>query len=171
MAQLKVHETKGDNAQRLAWKRKLMFSLYRRGFSREQIINLFRFFDWVMILPPGLEKRLQDEVHQYEEKQKMPFKANFEIWAEQRGLEKGREERLEKGQDLGMRNLTLRQLQLQIGELSDRVRKQLGKLSTEQVEQLAEALLKFKSRADLTEWLKAHPPQANAQTGQWPCAS
>lgn len=149
MAQLKAHETKGDNAQRLAWKRKLIFSLYRRGFNREQVINLFRFFDWVLTLPPEWERQLQAEVYKYEEKQKMPFKANFEIWAEQRG------------QDLGMRNLTLRQLQLQIGELSDRVRKQLGKLSTEQVEQLAEALLKFKAKSDLTEWLKAHPPQAS----------
>ena len=77
----------------------------------------------------------------------MPYVTSFERFAEQRGLEKGR--------GLGMRDLTLRQLQLQIGALTDRVQKRLAKLSPEQVQQLGEALLKFKSKSDLTEWLKA----------------
>jgi Domain of unknown function (DUF4351) len=133
MAQLKAHQTKGDNAERLDWKRRLIFSLYRRGFNREQIVNLFRFIEWVITLPAGLEQQLQQEIYEYEEGSKMPFLARFEIVAEQRGLEQGR--------------------------LTDREQKRLANLSTEQVEQLAEALLKFKAKADLTAWLKAHPPQ------------
>ena len=159
MAQLKAHQTKGDNAQRLVWKRQLIFGLYRRGFNREQIINLFRFIEWIMTLPPGLEQQLQQEVYEYEERNNMPFLARFEIRAEQRGLEQGLEQGLAQGATQGMRTLMLRLLEAQIGVLTDRARKQLAKLSTEQVAQLAEALLKFKSKTDLTKWLQAHPPQ------------
>ncbi len=146
MAQLKAHQTKGDNATRMDWKRRLIFSLYRRGFSREQIVNLFRFIEWIMTLPPGLEQQLRQEVYDYEEGQKMPFLASFEREALQQGLER-------------MRGLTIRQLESKVGALAERLQKQLDKLSTEQVEQLGIALLDFQSKTDLTNWLKAHPPQ------------
>jgi Domain of unknown function (DUF4351) len=146
MAQLKAHETRGDNDLRLVWKRHLIFSLYRRGFTREQILNLFRFIEWVMTLPLKLEQQLEQEVYDYEESNKMPYLARFERVAEQRGLDR-------------MRGLTLRLLESKVGALADRLQKQLDKLSVEQVEQLAVASLKFESKADLTNWLKAHPPQ------------
>lgn len=159
LAQLKAHETRGDNAQRLAWRLRLIFSLYRRGFTREQIINLFRFMEWVMTLPPKLAQRLQQEVYDYEEHNKMPFLARFERVAMQQGLEQGLEQGLGIGMEKGMRQLTLRQLASRIGALSDRVQKQVSQLSPEQVEQLGVALLDFQSKNDLTNWLKAHPPQ------------
>ncbi|NOT62056.1 MAG: DUF4351 domain-containing protein [Acidobacteria bacterium] len=150
MAQLKAHETRGDNDLRLRWKRHLIFSLYRRGFAREQIINLFRFIEWVMTLPAKLEQQLEQEVYEYEESNKMPYLARFERVALQQGLEEGLER---------MRGLTLKQLEAKVGTLADRVQRQLNKLSTEQVEQLGVALLNFHSKADLTDWLKAHQPQ------------
>ena len=67
-----------------------------------------------------------------------------------------------------MRTLTLRQLQLQIGALSERVQKQLNKLAPAQLEQLAEALLKFESKADLHEWLKQHPPHKKQRPASGP---
>lgn len=157
MAQLKAHETKGDNAQRLAWKRQLLFSLYRRGFTREQIVNLFRFFDWVITLPAGLERQLQQEVFDYEEGEKVPFKSYYEILADERATQRGVELGLER-----VRRITQRQLEIKIGELGVRLYKRIAKLSIEQVEQLAEALLKFESKSDLDEWLKANPPQKAA---------
>jgi hypothetical protein len=155
LAQLKAHETRGDNVQRLAWRLRLIFSLYRRGFTREQIINLFRFMEWVMTLPPKLEQRLQQEVYEYEERNQMPFLARFERVAMQQGLEQG----LEQGEERGKRGFMLRQLESKLGALAERIQKQLSKLSTEQVEQLGVALLNFQSKTDLTNWLKAHPPQ------------
>ncbi|MGH9840722.1 MAG: DUF4351 domain-containing protein [Blastocatellia bacterium] len=143
MAQLKAMETKGDNERRLAWKRRLLFDLYRRKFSRAQIINLFRFFDWVMALPPELEEKLRQDVYEFEEKNKMPYVTSFERFAKQEGLEQGK------------RTMTLHLLQLQVGELTDRLQKRLSRLSIEQIEQLAGALLKFKSKADLLAWLKS----------------
>jgi hypothetical protein len=161
MAQLKAHETRGDNDQRLVWKRKLIFSLYRRGFTRELIINLFRFIEWMMTLPPKMEQRLQQEIYEYEESKKMPYLARFERVAMQKGLEQGLERGLER-----MRYLTLQQLEAKIGSLTERLQKRLDKLSTKQVEQLGVALLKFESKIDLTNWLKAHPPQNKpAQNG------
>lgn len=151
MAQLKAHETRGDNGLRLVWKRKLIFDLYRRGFTREQIINLFRFIEWIMTLPPKMEQRLQQEIYDYEESKKMPFLARFEREAEQRGLERGEER--------GKRGFMLQQLEFKVGALTERIQKQLDKLSSEQVKQLGIALLDFQSKTDLTNWLTAHLPQ------------
>lgn len=151
MAQLKAMETKDDNERRLAWKRRLIFDLYRRKFSRAKIINLFRFFDWVMALPPEMEEKLRQDVYEFEEKNKMPYVTSFERFAKQEGLEQG----LEQGMEKGKRTMTLQLLELQIGELTDRTQKRLSRLSIEQIEQLAGALLKFKSKADLLAWLKS----------------
>jgi hypothetical protein len=125
----------------------LIFDLYRRKFSRAKIINLFRFFDWVMTLPPEMEEKLRQDVYEFEEKNKMPYVTSFERFAKQEGLEQGMEK--------GKRTMTLQLLELQIGELTDRLQKRLSRLSIEQIEQLAGALLKFKSKADLLAWLKS----------------
>jgi hypothetical protein len=35
--------------------------LYQRGDQREDILELFRFIDWIMTLPENLEKRFSDD--------------------------------------------------------------------------------------------------------------
>ncbi|MGH9833806.1 MAG: DUF4351 domain-containing protein, partial [Blastocatellia bacterium] len=67
---------------------------------------------------------------------------------------------LEQGLELGKRAMILQLLELQIGELTDHLRKRISRLSIEQIEQLAAALLKFKSKTDLTEWLKSQTASA-----------
>jgi hypothetical protein len=52
--------------------------LYERGLSNEDVRQLFRFIDRVMGLPPALEKIIRQEIHRYEEEQRMPFMTSFE---------------------------------------------------------------------------------------------
>jgi hypothetical protein len=56
--------------------------------------------------------------------------------------------------------LTLRQLQRQIGVVSARTQARIRKLSFEQLAELSEVLLDFKSAKDLTVWLRAHAGKA-----------
>ncbi|MEB3292122.1 MAG: hypothetical protein VKJ24_03080, partial [Synechococcales bacterium] len=56
MSHLKTQETKGRSRERKTWKVRLVKRLYELGYSRSEIINLFRFIDWVMILPEGLKQ-------------------------------------------------------------------------------------------------------------------
>jgi predicted transposase YdaD len=75
------------------------------------------------------------------------------------GMQKGRQEGLREGLREGRREagveLTLRLLQRQIGEVSPRTQARIRKLSFEQLAELSEALLDFKSTKDLTTWLPA----------------
>jgi hypothetical protein len=67
--------------------------LYVRGFSRQDILELFRFIDWVMILPEELETRFSDAILEYEEEMQMPYVTNVE----RKGIERGRMEGRREG--------------------------------------------------------------------------
>ena len=73
----------------------------------------------------------------------------------QKGHLSGKQEgRKEEGQ-----NIALLQLETKFGSLSRVVRQQIERLVTEQVEALCKALINFKSKQDLTQWLKQHSKQ------------
>ncbi|MGH9835071.1 MAG: Rpn family recombination-promoting nuclease/putative transposase [Blastocatellia bacterium] len=75
----------------------------------------------------------------------------------QKGLRQGRQEgRQEAGAEL-----TLRMLQRQVGELNARTQARIRKLSFEQLAELGEALLDFKSAKDLAAWLRTHADEAS----------
>jgi hypothetical protein len=92
MAHLKSQETRGDPQDRKAWKWTLTRLLYERGYRREEIVGWFRFVDWLMALPPGLEQEFRSELEAYEEARHMQYVSTIERWAEQRGLEQGLEQ-------------------------------------------------------------------------------
>ena len=51
MADLKAQATRRDPNGRLQWKLTLVKMLYQRGYTKEDILELFRFIDWLMVLP------------------------------------------------------------------------------------------------------------------------
>jgi hypothetical protein len=57
MAHLQNRATRRDPEGRLQGKLRLVRRLYERGYARQDILELFRFIDWVLTLPPGLERR------------------------------------------------------------------------------------------------------------------
>jgi len=77
---------------------------------------------------------------------------------EQRGLQKGLQQGLQQGVEQEARRVALRQLELQLGKLSRTAQRQVERLAVEQLEALCEALLKFRTKDDLTRWLKQHAP-------------
>ncbi len=77
--------TRENYEQRLNSKIKLTRLLYQRGFAKEDILNLYTFIDWVMVLPKDLEIIYNNEIEQFEETQQMAFITGME----QRGIDKG----------------------------------------------------------------------------------
>ena len=73
-------------------------SLYRRGYQRQDILELFRFIDWVLALPEALEHQLWADVQQFEEEKHMRYVSSFERFATRRGMEKGIEKGISRGQ-------------------------------------------------------------------------
>ncbi len=93
MAHLKAKETRQNDQERKRWKLDLTKRLYEKGYQRQDIINLFRFIDWVMRLPEELENSFWQEVTQYEEENKMPYITSVE----KRGIEQGKREGKREG--------------------------------------------------------------------------
>lgn len=91
---LKLMEAR-DNSARKIWKISLVKSLYRKGFSEEDVLSLYFFIDWLIALPQDLEKEFHDCIREFEEELKMPYIST----AERIGREKGVKEGEEKGKN------------------------------------------------------------------------
>lgn len=96
MAHLKTQETQHDPQERGRWKWTLTRMLYERGYSRQDVLELFRFIDWLMALPPALEQQFAATLDAYQEEQSMKYVTTIERMAEERGLAKGTAETLRR---------------------------------------------------------------------------
>ncbi|MEE4355252.1 MAG: hypothetical protein V2I97_02220 [Desulfococcaceae bacterium] len=77
MAHLKSRSVK-DGQERKRWKLHLMRLLFERGYSRQDILELFRFIDWLIELPEDIERQFQDELTEITEEKKMPYVTSIE---------------------------------------------------------------------------------------------
>ncbi len=133
-AHLKTLETQKDDTSRSRWKVTLTKELYRRGFSKADIVKLFRFIDWIMRLPEELEKRYYQEIVQFEEEIKMPYMTIAErIGMEKgikQGIEKGVKRGLNKGEVIGEIRATQKFLKRPVTPIAQLARKSLKTLKT-----------------------------------------
>jgi hypothetical protein len=95
LAHLKTLETRKAPVDRQAWKVRLVKGLYERGLSREGVLELFRFIDWIMDLPEPLEELFLQEITQYQKEKRMPFIDIATRVGMEQGLLKGIEVSLE----------------------------------------------------------------------------
>jgi hypothetical protein len=152
MTHLKVIETKQNVEQRKGWKFALTRTLYEKGYQRQEILDLYRFIDWVMILPEPLEREFWQELQAFEEERKVTYVTNAERFGFERGIEQG----IEQGVTQEARSFVFRLLSRRIGMLAPNIESQIATLSISQLESLGEALLDFSTAADLDEWLRSH---------------
>jgi hypothetical protein len=78
LAHLKALETRQEPAGRRTWKLRLVRGLYERGFSTEDVRQLFRVIDWLMELPPRVGRRFEQELDEYEEGRRMRYVTSIE---------------------------------------------------------------------------------------------
>ncbi|MBP0027862.1 hypothetical protein [Roseofilum sp. Guam] len=76
-----------DVQQNYQRKLQLVKSLYQRGLSRNDIVELFRLIDWLIALPAKEEQRLWTEVESLEKEDQMPYITNVERFGIQKGLQ------------------------------------------------------------------------------------
>jgi hypothetical protein len=89
LAHLKAQQTHGDPASRHAWKIRLVRGLYERGFSAQDVRELFRLIDWMMELPPALASVFRQELDKIQEEKNMPFVTSIERLGRCDGMCKG----------------------------------------------------------------------------------
>ncbi len=145
MAHLRMLETERDVRRRLEWKLILTKMLYDRGYGERDVIDLFRFLDWLIFLPADLQREYRDEIERFEEERKMPYVTTIE----QMGIEKGLQQASE--------GFVIRFLCRHFGELSDETKAVIHTLSLDQITQLSDVMFDFKSLDDLAVWLGNNP--------------
>jgi hypothetical protein len=89
LAHLKARQTHGDPAGRHAWKVRLVRNLYERGFSPQDVRELFRIIDWLMVLPPPLVEVFLQDLDMIQEERRMPYVTSIERLGIRKGLCKG----------------------------------------------------------------------------------
>ena len=154
MAHLKALETKNLPQQRYRQKFEIIKGLYARGLHQEDIRQLFRFIDWVMMLPEELETKLETQVKTLTEENSMEYISGLERRAIERGRQEGQQQGIQQGQYLTAASFSIRLLTRSLGELSPQVVKKIEKLSLAQLEKLIDALLDFSTMSDLNKWLR-----------------
>lgn len=97
MAHLKTLTTSNKAQERLQWKLSLVKGLYQRGYSRQDILEIFRLIDWMMSLPKDLQRGFKQEILLYEEENQMPYITSIEQLAIEEGMERGRQQGLQQG--------------------------------------------------------------------------
>jgi hypothetical protein len=85
MAHLKTKVTTKDLTQREQWKWNLVRPLYQKGLTKVDIINLVKFIDKMMTLPPPLQTEFQTKLNDYEKELNMPFLSTIEENAQEKG--------------------------------------------------------------------------------------
>jgi hypothetical protein len=67
----------------------LVRGLYERGFSAQDVRELFRLIDWMMELPPALAGLFRQELDKIQEEKRMPFVTSIERLAKREGMRMG----------------------------------------------------------------------------------
>lgn len=112
LAHLAAQATRRQPELRKATKFALTRRLYEAGYARQDVLELFRFIDWLLQLPAELEQAFWQEMTAYEEAQRMTYITTVE----RRGIEIGRAEGEAIGRAEGLRAGIALALELKFGE-------------------------------------------------------
>ena len=140
-AHLYTARTRHDPEARFRFKRRLVRLLYRHGWDRQRVLDLFAVIDWMMRLPDALERALWNEIQTIEGERKMAYVTSIERLAIQRGLQEGEAKGRVEGRLEGQADLLTRQLTKRFGPLSAEIRTRLARATTDQLERWGERLL------------------------------
>ena len=88
-AHLLAMATRRDADSRLQSKFQLIKRLYMEGYRKQEIVDLFRFIDWIMDLPEGHERLFWKELAKYEEGKKMTYVTSVERIGMEKGIRQG----------------------------------------------------------------------------------
>ena len=118
MAHLQTQATRHKPNERYAAKLTLARLLYRRGYNRQEVLELFRFIDWVMALPQTLAQQFKMEITRLEERDNMPYVTSVERIAREEGLQQGVQQGLQQGVQQGLRSAIRDTLEVRFGPAS-----------------------------------------------------
>ncbi len=99
--QLAKIKSENDPDKRYSFRLDLTKELYSREYSKEQIIRLYRFIDYVLKLPEPEALQFNKEMKLFEEAQTMPYMSTIERMAREKGLLQGIQQGMSEGVEQG----------------------------------------------------------------------
>jgi hypothetical protein len=88
-AHLTNQQTRRNVNQRYDGKLRIAKSLYQKGYSRGDILELFRLIDWMINLPEMAEQEFKKEIQRFEEEKQVAYITSVERIARQEGISEG----------------------------------------------------------------------------------
>jgi len=160
MAHLKALEV-NDGQARKHQKLRLIRLLYERGYSKRDVLELFRFIDWLLVLPRDLDKQFMDELYRIEEEKRMPYITSVERIGIEKGIQQGIQQGVQQGVQQGIRMGSLKEaremvieaLKVRFGTVPQNLEAMVRKI------EIREKLKKLLHTAILTESLEAFKRQ------------
>lgn len=137
MAHLRTKATRGNARERLSWKVKLVRELYERGYERNDVLELFRFIDWLLVLPDEMTKSFRQRIEELEQESKMQYVTSIE----RLGRQEGRQE--------GLREVILAQFEEKFGPPDVPILNRVEKASQEQILLWAKRILTASSQDEV----------------------
>jgi hypothetical protein len=158
MAHLQTQRTREEAPERLRWKLRLVKGLYERGYSGQDIVEIFLVLDRMMRLPESLELALRDELRDYEEEKDMTYISSVERIGRQEGIQEGIQQGIQQGQQEKARNLIQSLLRSRFGVLDEELLSMVEPLVQIPDDEVARILLSS-SREELVGRFRPNTPQ------------
>lgn len=130
LAHLQTRATRTDPQARYAAKWKLVQLLYRRGWDKQRIIDLFFVLDWMMKLPKHLSEQLWQNVVELEKENRMTYVSTGERIGIEKGIQQGMQVGIQQGEALALQKL----LTKRFGAIPAEIAAQIGAASFAQIE-------------------------------------
>ena len=144
-AHLSALRTRTDVDRRLAAKRQLVRLLYRQGWGKQRVLDLFAVLDWMLRLPPPQEFEVWQDIEAIERSAGMKYVTSVERMFIEQGVVQGRQEGLSQGlsqgRQQGQLELITRLLTRRFGPLPDWATARLQAAHPDQLEQWADRVL------------------------------
>jgi len=151
MAHLHTQTTRNDYKRRRLAKIKIIRHLYHKNYSKQDVINLFRFIDWIMRLPENDEKLFWQELTEIEEEQKMRYVTSVEKIGFERGATNARIE------------LLSRQIVKKFGFDNETSFSLLQNLNSPDLLKFGDKIFDFDSPDDVHKWVHDHSVRQTEQ--------
>ena len=158
MAHLKTKATHNKPQERKQWKWSLVRRLFERGYSREDVVQLFRLIDWMMVLPQELQQEFKEELSRYQEDSQMPFLSRIELDAKQEGIEEG----IQEGIVRTLREDAIAILEVRFGEVAPELIEVINTIEdVPGLKQLLRQAIAIPSIEEFQQLLEQHLTQEN----------
>ena len=100
--QLAKLQSERDPDRRYSFRMELTRELYDGNYTKEQVIRLYRFIDYVLTLPKPRALEFRNALEQFEEDRKMPYMTSTERIAREEGMMQGITQGITQGMTQGI---------------------------------------------------------------------